>query len=125
MPTAAKTPLVIPDFAIQDVTPPAVSRKGRTSPYAPPERVPGMWDALVKARKEKDDEKNPRESAWLSFLSDGLTTEIRARNALASIRKAVASHGDIDAKALAGRVWEAEGKHYFAIQIRPGVPLGK
>lgn len=119
MPAPTKPKLVIPDFAVQDVTPPPVSRKGRTSPYAPPEQVPVMWDALVKARKEKDDDKNPRESAWLSFLSDGLTSEIRARNALASIRKAVASHGGIDAKALAGRVWEAEGKHYFAIQIRP------
>lgn len=119
MPPVAKAPLVIPDFTIQDVTPPSVSRTGRTSPYAPPERVPGMWDALVKARQEKDDPKNPRESAWLSFLADGLPTEIRARNALVAIRKALASHGNIDAKAFAGRVWEAEGKYYFAVQLRP------
>jgi hypothetical protein len=120
MPTVSKPALVIPDFTVQDATPPPVSRTGRTSPYAPPEHVPGWWDALANARKEKDDPKNPRESAWLSFLADGLPTEIRARNALAAIRKAVASHGNIDGKALAGRVWEAEGKHYFAIQIRPG-----
>lgn len=119
MPPVSK-PLEIPAFAVAGVTPPAVTRTGRTSPYAPPEHVPSWWDALVKARKEKDDDKNPRESAWLSFLSDGLPTEIRARNALAAIRKALAAHGKIDAKALAGRVWEADGKHYFAIQLRPG-----
>lgn len=110
----------IPPMEIKSVTPPKVSRTGRPSPYAPPEHVPAMYDALRAAREAKDDDASPTDSAWTSFLSDGLTSEQRARNALSQIRKAVCAHADLDVKALAGRTWEADGKWYFALQIRPG-----
>jgi hypothetical protein len=117
----------IPPFQIGSAEPPKISRTGRPSPYAPPEHVPAMHDALVSARAAKDDAENPQDSAWVSFLSDGLTSEQRARNALTQIRKAVSAHAQLDVKAFGGRVWEVVeevggepvSKWYFALQLRP------
>lgn len=109
----------IPAFEIGAAAPPPVKRVGRASPYAPPEMVPQMLEALRTARAEKDDESNARDSAWVSFFTEPLTSEQRARNALGQIRKAVAAYAKMEEKALAGRVWERGGGFYFALQFRP------
>jgi hypothetical protein len=110
----------IPPLAISSVTPPKVHRTGRPSPYAPTDQVPAMFDALVQARTAKDASDDKDTSAWVSFLSAGLTSEQRARNALGSIRKAVAAYAELDSKAFAGRTWQIEDEWYFALQLRPG-----
>jgi hypothetical protein len=114
----------IPAFAIGGVDPPKVKRTGRPSPYAPSDQVQPMYEALVAARKAKDATDDKDASAWVGFLSAGLSSEQRARNALGSIRKAVATYAKMDGKAFAGRTWpEGTGddqEWFFALQIRPG-----
>jgi hypothetical protein len=108
-------------FQISSIVPPAMSRRGRKSPYAPPEQMGPIWEALKDARAAKDDPENPAETAWISVIQGPLDSESKARNALVRIRKAVAAYAGVDYKALAGRMWTtAEDEHWFALQLRPG-----
>jgi hypothetical protein len=112
-------------FKTASITPPKIVRQyGRESPYAPKEAVPGMWEALVAARKATD--ADAAVSPWVSFFAAGLPSEQNARTAQKRIREAVTVYADLgDVKKLAGRVWSTgEGDAavwHFALSVRPGV----
>lgn len=110
-------------FKTAQVTPPKIVREyKRTSKYAPPDMVPGMWAALEKARKDADADES--KSAWVSFFANPFPSAQRARAACDVVRNRVSEHADAlpDAKALAVRVWGDDNAGYqFAIQVRPGV----
>jgi hypothetical protein len=108
-------------FNISSIVPPAMSRRGRKSPYAPAEQMGPIWQALKDARAAKDDPENPAETAWISVIQGPLDSESKARNALVRIRKGVSAYGEVDYKAIAGRTWQtADNEHWFALQLRPG-----